>query len=92
MSDSWSGDYPESQWDDAQLVEAAGLQSQTGTHAARVVAYRAQAELIRRLTQELRELRSASEKSSTRLERLTWVLVVLTISLVGLTVVLLAQS
>jgi hypothetical protein len=83
-------------WDDAatytaasdeDLVTLAGLagyrKAPAGIYQPAPQAFRAQAELTRRLTEELRTTRASLERSSPRLECLTWVLVVLAVLTIG---------
>jgi hypothetical protein len=81
---------------DDDLVSEAGLSGARTTPGGYVPSdprgYQAQAELTRRLTFELRETREELHASGSRIARLTWWLVVLTLVLVALTVVLLVRD
>lgn len=67
-----------------QLVELAG-ETVIGTPSG-LKSQKAQAEINRRLIEALNALKESTKQYNERLERLTWVLVVLTIILVAISV------
>ncbi len=76
---------------DAELVDLSGHRARSGHQASRVQAFRAEAELTRRLKSELVALREALGESDKRMTWLTVVLVIFTATLVVLSIALLLQ-
>jgi hypothetical protein len=73
---------------DAELVKGAG----SGRGQEPAWRPQAQAALMVRLKRSIDQLRAETEKSSRRLLQLTWVLVILTVAITGMTVVLLVRA